>query len=322
MACGLPVIVTEGGATDDFVDDSVGWLLSAEKRSLGTNIDGDELAGEAFVLEPSVEDVANTMAFIVQDTSMVLLKGILASLRARRDWTWERSTLQALTRLDVLFDTDMAFHAEEKFGTKSEDGIMLIGLAEETYMQGNIDEAIALYNRAFVVRGLPEKYALLALHRLASITITEHDFDLVDEFLAKARDIAPVHPDTMYIQALNLSMQDKWEETIEILNPLLEQWKTLRFDSSIGLTLDMLLCDAARATLFLGEPEEALEVYNLSLDLNQHNADACFGASLCLRELGRAEDAHLLAQQAVNLNPDFEAANFLLEEMEKEQSHG
>ncbi len=37
MACGVPVIVPEGGPTDDFVEETVGWRLRAERRPMPEN---------------------------------------------------------------------------------------------------------------------------------------------------------------------------------------------------------------------------------------------------------------------------------------------
>src|SRR2546428_731861 len=43
MACGLPVIVTGGGATDDFVTDEFAYRLSALRQSLSATVGGMEL---------------------------------------------------------------------------------------------------------------------------------------------------------------------------------------------------------------------------------------------------------------------------------------
>ena len=40
MACGLPVIVTAGGATDDFVRDDFAWRIPAERRVFGREVGG------------------------------------------------------------------------------------------------------------------------------------------------------------------------------------------------------------------------------------------------------------------------------------------
>ena len=52
MACGLPVIVTTGGATDDFATDEFAYHIPATRRGIGNEISGMKLAAEAWLLEP------------------------------------------------------------------------------------------------------------------------------------------------------------------------------------------------------------------------------------------------------------------------------
>src|SRR5208282_1754279 len=44
MACGLPVIVTGGGATDDFADDTHAYRIPALRRHFGADVSGLKLA--------------------------------------------------------------------------------------------------------------------------------------------------------------------------------------------------------------------------------------------------------------------------------------
>src|SRR5581483_8736299 len=48
MACGTPPVVTAGGATDDFVDELVGYRIPAARISQGTEIDGLTMAAEGW----------------------------------------------------------------------------------------------------------------------------------------------------------------------------------------------------------------------------------------------------------------------------------
>ena len=57
MACGVPVIATAGGSTDDFVDTDVGWPLAAGVVSVGTSVYGDALPAEGFLLQPDARDI-------------------------------------------------------------------------------------------------------------------------------------------------------------------------------------------------------------------------------------------------------------------------
>lgn len=314
MACGLPVIVTDGGATDDFVDDDNGWLIPAEPRSLGNRIDGHELTGEAFVLEPDVEVLAVLMNRAYDFPAEAAQKGRVGSLRARTLWTWNRATLKLLSRLDVLYNTRMASDAQDVLSDKA-DGSIAVCRAEEAYLEGRLDDAIELYNAAVTQRGLPEEYVFLTLHRLASIALVDGEADLAEEFLDKARSIAPGHPDTLYIQSLLHAWRGEEEKELDILEPLLDTWKAERFKSRLGITLDTLLCDMGRALYNLDHIDDAKEVYSLALGVNNENPDACYGSALCFVQLGAIDEARTMLEWAIRLRPDFTAAREALEEI-------
>jgi GT2 family glycosyltransferase/glycosyltransferase involved in cell wall biosynthesis/Flp pilus assembly protein TadD len=314
MACGLPVIVTDGGATDDFVDEENGWLIPSEPRSLGNRIDGHELTGEAFVLEPDLEALTGLMSRAYDFPAEAAQKGRVGSLRARTLWTWNRATLKMLSRLDVLYNTHMALDAQETLRDK-EDGIIAVCQAEDAYHEGRVDEAIELYNVAIVQRGLPEEYTFLTLHRLASIALLDDEADLAEEFLDKARSLHDGHPDTLYIQSLIHAWRGEEEKELDILEPLLDNWKTARFESRLGITLDTLLCDMGRALYNLDHIEDAKEVYSLALGVNNENPDACYGAALCFAHIGAMDEARTMLEWAIRLRPDFTAAREALEEI-------
>jgi len=111
MACGIPVVVTEGGGTDDFVDESVGWLLPPEQRSLGSVVEGMQFPGEVSILETDVDVLVETLRYCVAQPQECRRKGIASALRARTDWTWSRSTMKMLERFDKRFGTSTAEQA-------------------------------------------------------------------------------------------------------------------------------------------------------------------------------------------------------------------
>ena len=62
MACGVPVIVPEGGPTDDFVDESVGWRIPAERKPFGEGRIGDwDCVGDTWMFEVDPSDLARLM---------------------------------------------------------------------------------------------------------------------------------------------------------------------------------------------------------------------------------------------------------------------
>jgi glycosyltransferase involved in cell wall biosynthesis len=103
MACGRPVIVPQGGATDDFVDESVGWRIAAERRPLPGGKVGDwECAGESWLLEASPDDLARLLRQVAGQRTEAARRGEAGAQRAEANWTWRHACEAAHTRLEAL----------------------------------------------------------------------------------------------------------------------------------------------------------------------------------------------------------------------------
>lgn len=309
MATALPVIVTAGGATDDFVDESVGWLISASQRFIGPNIDGHELTGDAYLLEPSRDDLIESMKFAYNNSSMAATKGIAGCLRARTQWTWKHATLKMLSRLDSICGTTMAKSAEDSL-RETDDSLIVFCRAEAAFLSDDFDAAIELYTSAIKMQNLPEKFELLILHRLAWISLLDGNTEMAENFLAK---VSGSNPDKEYLEALIKSQKGDWDGALDSLEPLLLNWKEIRFEMLLGVSLENLLCDIAGVLIELGGIEQALEFYTKVLELNHSNAEACYGAGVCLAKLGEEESSHDMLEWALKIDPNYEPAKELLE---------
>jgi GT2 family glycosyltransferase/glycosyltransferase involved in cell wall biosynthesis/Tfp pilus assembly protein PilF len=102
MACGLPVIVTGGGATDDFAGDEYAYRLPAQRRWLDDEVDGLKLAQRGWLLEPDPAALAKRMRGVFERRDEAKAKGRAASGYVRREWTWERAAQIAARRLHDL----------------------------------------------------------------------------------------------------------------------------------------------------------------------------------------------------------------------------
>ncbi len=104
MACGTPAIVTAGGATDDFVDESVGYRVPATRTPVGTSVDGLTLAAEGWWLEIDVAALASTMREVFERRSDAAARGARAATRAHAGWTWAHAAQVAAGRLTALVE--------------------------------------------------------------------------------------------------------------------------------------------------------------------------------------------------------------------------
>lgn len=101
MACGLAVVVTAGGATDDFVTHDCGWFIPAAVQSIGYQVGSMKLKKEGWFLEPNAEVLSAMLQWISQHPADVAIKGKAASEQAK-EWTWEKAAAIVATRLEAL----------------------------------------------------------------------------------------------------------------------------------------------------------------------------------------------------------------------------
>ena len=102
LACGLPVITTAGGPTDDFVGDLCGWRIPSTHRPLEPEAFGDDLrlGAEGFTLEP---DHAALVAALraAADPGARASRARSARSHAER-FSWARAAEAARARLAAL----------------------------------------------------------------------------------------------------------------------------------------------------------------------------------------------------------------------------
>jgi glycosyltransferase involved in cell wall biosynthesis/tetratricopeptide (TPR) repeat protein len=172
MACGLPVIVTEGGATDDFAPANLVYRLAAERRAIGRQISGMTLAGEGWLLEPSVADTAAWMRHVFGHRDEARAKGRASSEHVRRNWTWQCAAAVAQEQLQSLVSQPaMAVAGPEPGPVRKPTPIALppcalvgqLGPARELLRRRKLPEAWTATRAAIQVRPFhPEAWLLLA----------------------------------------------------------------------------------------------------------------------------------------------------------------
>jgi glycosyltransferase involved in cell wall biosynthesis len=89
MACGTPPIVTAGGATDDFVDGSVGVTLPATRTPVDMT-DMPATVEPPWTLDVEVTLLARVLRMLVEGRERLPALGAAAAVRARTQWTWDR----------------------------------------------------------------------------------------------------------------------------------------------------------------------------------------------------------------------------------------
>jgi len=103
MACGRPVIVTAGGATDDFCNESIAYLVPARRVVLGARrVDVFDTIGDPWLLEPDLPALRAAMRTVVRDPVAAQAKGQAASEHIRQNLTWAHTARAIEARIRDL----------------------------------------------------------------------------------------------------------------------------------------------------------------------------------------------------------------------------
>ncbi|GEM_PF-3364967 len=196
MACGLPVVVTAGGSTDDFADDKHAYRIPARRKSIGAEVSGLQLARTGWLLEPDFGALSEKMNWIVNHREAAQARGAAASEYVRREWTWERAAQIASHRLQALVarKKEQAAAISERRARKS--GPITLPAAARI---GQLNEARELLARKDVVTAWNSALAALAVRPfhceayllLAEVAKAAGDSDRARLCAERAKQLAP-----------------------------------------------------------------------------------------------------------------------------------
>ena len=96
MACGLPVVVTLGGACDDFCSDDTAYRIPARRRQARYQ---EETVGSAWMLEPDLAILKSHMQQVFNDPEAARACGQRAAAEVHSRFSWDHAAARAL---DVL----------------------------------------------------------------------------------------------------------------------------------------------------------------------------------------------------------------------------
>ncbi|MGL4555795.1 MAG: glycosyltransferase, partial [Gemmataceae bacterium] len=103
MACGLPVIVTAGGATDDFCTDATAYRIPAGRVPFPEDrIDNSTTRGRPWWLEPEPAALRAALRAVVTERDAARARGAAAAAAIRAGWTWDHAAAKVTARLTAL----------------------------------------------------------------------------------------------------------------------------------------------------------------------------------------------------------------------------
>lgn len=313
MASGLPVVVTKGGATDDFTNDKYALYIDSEERNIGDEIDGYKLTDNAFVLEPDKEHFAHILKTVYEKPNVLYPMGLIAQEFAREKMTWKRSTLKIISRIDSLYDLNIGIEAQKVLIDNADEYIKL-GRAEKLFDDNEFENAFELY-KSINTNNLEDKEKMLVYIRLADLNIAYDNDDISEQYLEKAISLNMPNPDLEYLKTMLLFRKGKKTEALEVIAPLMQYWIKTKFDSIAGINLDDLLVLTADILLDDEDLEGANQLYTEALKYNPENPFACYGAGKCFKQAGATNEAKEMFEWAIKLSPGFMDAKQELEQL-------
>ncbi len=106
LACELPVIVTAGGACDDFTaNETVFYLKKTERREV---VMPKTTTREAWMLESDPDELVETMQYVRSHASEAIARAQKGSRIIRENFTWDRTALAAKEALGELSSQTIA----------------------------------------------------------------------------------------------------------------------------------------------------------------------------------------------------------------------
>lgn len=106
MACGLPAIVSKGGACDDFCPpDETFWVQTDE---MPTVIQGIKTLNQAYIIEPSVESLIEQMRLAHADPAATQLRGARSTEHLNATLSWDKTARLMEERIRAVLQKPIA----------------------------------------------------------------------------------------------------------------------------------------------------------------------------------------------------------------------
>ena len=303
MASGLPVIVTSGGSTDDFTTDANAWYINSTPIAVNP-ADLQTKNNDMFLLEPDFDEVVETLQYVVKNSTNIFSQGLIGSYLARKYWTWKRSTLKILARLDYHYETEMAKNAVKKLADIDDD-YLILGEAELNYAKGKLDAAEQLFMLATKRNQLDTRHIVHTFNRLAQISTSKDNFADAYKYVEASIKIAHNNTDSLWLKSNIFAAEGKYIEALETINPVVANWNDdLKYHSTFGIALEQHLLLQADILFLMEDIEAASQIYEYALKVNNYSPDACFGLGKCFKAANMFELAKEMFEFAILYNPN------------------
>jgi predicted O-linked N-acetylglucosamine transferase (SPINDLY family)/glycosyltransferase involved in cell wall biosynthesis len=330
IACGLPVICTEGGSTNDFTTPDFAKRIDS---TLKVDRTYDE---QPIYLEPNIDCLISLMAEMIESPSFTAECRQKGPAYVAEGFTWER----VVDRLLAAFQTrDLSATSSDPAGLNAvallgDSASVYIERAQELQRQHKLTEAIAYYQKAIAIA----PNAIDAYWQLGDIL--HQQTKATEALLCKyhALTIAPQRfPADMHLNLANALVQRNClQEAANIYRVLLNAYperseahfnlgvifaKQGKYDAAISsyrtfmeATPDnaFVRCSLGNALKKQGDLEAAIAAYRDAIALQPNYPEALYNLANSLVEADRIDEAISAYKQAIAQKSNFIEAQFNL----------
>ncbi|GAB4364935.1 MAG: hypothetical protein Kow0042_03870 [Calditrichia bacterium] len=208
MACGTAVMVTAGGASDDFCNESNSIQIPAKRVTLKKKkVDYLETVDYPWLLEPDIEVLQEKMRWAVENPAVIRELGRKARAEVSRQWTWEKSAEKIIERIKYLKTRPIRRE--------------IIG--DESWLQGKLNEANeASSNQEFekataILREVRQYFPAhpQVLYVLGQIQFQKGDYEAALDSLIQCIRNQPDHVAAQVLYGEVLRAAGEWQAAIE-----------------------------------------------------------------------------------------------------------
>ena len=328
MACGLPVICTGGGSTDDFATDDYVYRIPATRKATKPWIGQMLLVKEGWLLEPDPKAFADRMRWVLKHRDKARAKGRRAAKYARTEWTWERAAQKAQARIHAL-------STQAKPANSVEGALERMRATTNETAEGDASPAIADLlietTQSAMEHDTPNEANTAEISQYleqADLFLQANNAGAAMDELEKARKLDAANAEVIAMLGSLRYQAEEYAEAHELfrsltkLRPANSQAYTQlamaafqlehaeEFESSLGLALELdannieALRFLARVNLQQKRFVDAAMTYRKIIELAPEDTASLLALAMCLYQGNEREAARLVYERVLEIEPE------------------
>ncbi|MBM3279160.1 MAG: glycosyltransferase [Candidatus Handelsmanbacteria bacterium] len=323
LACGLPAILTRGGACDDFCPEEMVYWVEAQRRQVRFE---QETAGPAWLLEPDLEGLKERLRQVYGDPEAARRRGQRASAHIHAHFTWAQAAQRARKALAELVQSSSPsgeeqapLHLQEADRCRQRGDWHQAALACEKAVAVKPDfvEAIMVWADALIEADRPDQAAgviarlveldprsSMAHNYLGLVQSKARQWEAAGASFRRALELQPLFPEALFNLGVWAWEQGRGSEALGYFKEAAGQDPANR----------ELVANLALLHLKVGQPAEAAAALRHFLGGHPDEAELQAQLAEVLWQQGDREGSREAALKVLALQPDHQRAGAIAEQ--------